>query len=1678
MSTVDTRIVSVRFDNRQFERGVAQTVKSLHELQGGLDLDNSAKSLNNLNKVGQKFDLSDISEGVGLISKRFTTLGIVGVTALQNITNSVVNTGRRMLSALTIDPIKTGLDEYETKINAIQTILTNTASKGVELADVNRVLAELNEYADLTIYNFAEMTRNIGTFTAAGVELDTAATSIKGIANLAAASGSNAQQASTAMYQLSQAIAAGSVKLQDWNSVVNAGMGGELFQNALRESAKEMGIFVDAAEPFRETLRDGWLTSEVLTKTLSDFAEDEALVKAATQVKTFTQLYDTMQEAVQSGWAVSWEQIIGDKREATETLTAISDAFNALIEPSVEARNFMLSYWNALGGRQDIIDALSNSFNGLKDAIAPIREAFSEVFPPMTGPQLVEISRGLKELSENFKITDETANKIKRTFKGLFSLVDTGKEAITALGKGLLNLIGPIGDIDLDILSVTASIGDYLIELNESIKTTGIFGKIVNGTVEGIKNFGRWVKQLVFSFLELNGVDLTGAGGFLIALQDNLIKGLNNLDMDLILSSLNSGLFVAITVGLKKFIDSLATISSSGSDILEGVTGILDGVKGSLEAYQSQLKANTLLKIAGAMGILAAAIYLLSTIDPGKLAGALGAMTAMFVELFGSMAVFNTIVSGGGFTAMGQITISMIALSTAVLILSKAVTELAAIDQEKMANGLLGVGVVLAELAVFMRLADFGGMGTRVGLGLIALATAILILSKSVEVFASMDSSSLIKGLIALGVVLVEIAAFSALASGAKGMITVAIGMTILGAAMLIFAKAIETMGDLELQQIGKGLLAMAGILIILGGALRLIPKSTIILGPALLIVAAALVKMGEALKTMSSLSWDEIGRGLIGLLGVLGLISASMVIMRGSLGGAASLIVVTVALNGLAGVLERFGNMSLPEIGKGLLTMAAALGIIGAAGYILAPIVPAILALGAGVALLGVGITAAGAGLLLFATALTALAVSGTAGVAALVGIISAVLSLIPIVFKKVGEAVIEFAKAIEFGIPAIASALLAVGKAIIKVLVELIPDVTRGALELLSALLQAFLDYMPNLMDVGGDLIIAFLQGISDKAPGIIELAIEIVIKFVDGVVSQLPVIIDAGFNLMIKFIEGMADASEKNAPLLVKAVLKLIGSLAKAIINSVVVVTDAVDKLAEKAIEALRAKVGEFIDVGSEVVSGFVKGIKNKISDVADGVKDMAVGALQSAKDALDIHSPSKETEWLGVMFGRGMAQGIEKSTPDVKKAAKKQSSEAYKEAKAWIDERKYYNELSLLEELDAWQKVQVKYKADSEERKQIDREVYRVKKELTGKMAKLDDEYTKKHSDTIKQWTQDVKDLNTAYDDAVDQRAQSIFDAFSLFSKIEDPEVAVEGTDLLQNLDSQVKAIKQWRKNLDELSEKGVTEDLLKELEELGPQSANEIKALNQLSRGQLEQYEDLWGEKHAQARNQAVTELEGMKNDNKDKLKLMYNDTLEELENIKTVWSEKMSELNGDTDKSLTELQTEWDLQITGLRETTETEFTTMKDNVSGMDWVGLGATLIANIKSGVETEATNLIETMRQLAVNVYDAFADEISMRPLITPVVDMAELQSAIDGNLSLNSPLDMLAMAGGIKIDGISELTSKIQKLIDKLPTDGSGGVTYNFDIAEQVIREDTDVEKVAAEMERMRLAGERG
>lgn len=1402
-TTVDERVVEMRFDNKQFEQNIQTSLSSLDKLKKSLNLEGAAKGLETVNDAANKCsgNMSPLSNAVETVRVRFSALEVMAITALQNITNSALAAGKNLVSAFTIDPIKSGFEEYETQINAVQTILANTSSKGTTLDQVNNALDELNHYADMTIYNFTEMTRNIGTFTAAGVDLDTSVAAIKGIANLAAVSGSNSQQASTAMYQLSQALAAGTVKLQDWNSVVNAGMGGQVFQDALKETAKVHGIAIDEMikdeGSFRETLSKGWLTSDILTETLAKFTGDlnedqlrtmgytDEQIKsimemgktandAATKVKTFTQLFDTLKEAAQSGWTQSWEIIVGNFEEAKELLTEVSDTFSAVINASADARNKMLQDWKDLGGRTMMIEAVKNVFEGLVSVAKPVREAFNEIFPPMTGKQLAEITERIRDLTAKFKMGEESSKNLKNTFKGVFAVLDIVGQAFKAVAGGvgeLISLFLPAGN---GVLSLTGSFGEYLVKLDEIVKKTDIFGKAVSTVVDIVKTAITFVKtagdkvkefgkvagekfdfpgfELFHSFLERvhdrmaqigdgagkmkSGVivafEMMGealekckflkvmealwtavkviAGGIADAvgtMMGTLAEKLGNADFSGVLDILNSIAVGGIAVSISKFLKSVTEPLEGLNGVLEGVTGILDGVRGCFEAYQTNLKAGTLLKIGAAIALLAGSIVAISLIDSDKLSASLGAITVLFANLLGAMAIFNKISSDTGkvakaCTAMiamsvavsilagalkkvsdldwgelarglvgiaGLTTIvvasskamasgwkqvmkgatSLIIFGAAIKILASACKDLSKLQWDELGRGLTGVGVLFAEMAVFLRVAKFNGKIISTATGIVILAAAMKVLASACKDFGQMEWSEIGKGLAGIGGLLAELAVFTNLAGNAKHAMSTGVALIAIGAAMKIFASAVKDFGQLQWDEIGRGLTAMGGALAEVAIAVNLMPKNMIGIGTGLVIVGAALEIIANCMSKFRGMQWEEIGRDLTVMGGALAELAISLNFMKGTLGGSAALLVASGALAVLAPVLSILGALSWEAIAKGLISIAGAFTIIGVAGAVLTPLVPTILALSGAFALIGVGVLTIGAGLLAAGTGLsslaigfTALATAGAAGataiVAALTVIVTGIAGLIPAVLTKVGEGIIAICKVIAAGAPAIGEAVKAVILTLIDVFVSCVPQLADGALQLVVGVLAALATYTPQIVDLAFKFLIGILEGIASNLPSLIKAGIDVLMAFFTGVVDALSGI-DTG--ALLKGIAGIGLLSAIMLALSATAALvpgAMVGILGMgAVVAEMALVLAAVGLLSKlpglswligeggKLLQGIGMAIGQFV---GGIVGGFMSGVSSQFPQIGadlsafmNNVQPFLQGASQIQPSMMD-------------------------------------------------------------------------------------------------------------------------------------------------------------------------------------------------------------------------------------------------------------------------------------------------------------------------------------------------------------------------------------------------------------------------------------------------------------------------
>ena len=1214
---VDERIVSMQFDNRHFEKNVHTSMSTLDKLKQKLNLSGAAKGLDNLNASARKVDMSSLGNGVEAVRSKFSALEVMGVTALANITNSAVNAGKKIVAALTIDPVKTGLQEYETQINATQTILANTSHQGTTLEDVNKALDELNKYADLTIYNFTEMTKNIGTFTAAGLDLDTSVKGIQGIANLAAVSGSTSEQASRAMYQLSQALAAGKMNLQDWNSVVNAGMGGKIFQNALARTAKDFGNSVafdaiEAGETFRNLLNPkdygDWLTSDVLSATLSKFTKTGAVeylaelynisgdsikelqelgdttgyntdefnklalsiangnqetakyitdtlsmadtaTDAATEVKTLSQLWDTLKETAQSGWTQTWELIVGDFDQAKKLFSGLYSFFSGIIEKSSDFRNKLIGgamgnpfsdfldkinnltigktvdkvnklamsldeyqkvvnqvwhgdYQNApvrfelleeagynhkviqdlvnkgldykltvddvaesekkfgvsvkettknieelsdeqlknagltkeeirmyrdlekqskktgksiqelvdeMGkkdGRTLLLESFKNAGMGLVTVLKAIKDAWLEVFPPPTVIQLYNVISAMNEFSQKLKISEETADKVKRTFKGLFSIL----HIISTVVGGVLNtafkiLKQVLGAFNLNILDITASIGDAIVKFDEWLTSvldfTGVIKAVVPYLTEvgaaikewfsGIKdadNIPRYIIEGLVTGL-INGVKLVGqaaialgkailekikdflgihspstkfievgqniVSGLVIGIQNGaskvweVIKGIfekvvefvKGINWGTILSIALSGGMVFAIVKIAKALEKLASPIEGISDVLSSLGEALGGFGKYMKGLAFSVRLNAIKNLVLAISLLVGAVILLTFFDKDKLwdsvkiLGAIIGILTVLVTVVSALAVLSN-KFGAGTIKFSAITLGLIGISASLLILTTVVKRIGSIDPEEAKRGFIGLTGLIVELGIL--LASYGllvkGKAAQnvggLGKSLLKISIALLILIGVIKLIANMSTRDLTKGLIVIGLLGAFFAALVAVSTLA-GKNAVKVGQMFLSIskALLIMVVVIKLIAGMEWDEMGRGLvglIAFTAFILALVLITKLGGKAAPKLGTMLLAMATAMLVLAIVIKLIAGMEWDEMKKGVIGVV-VLGLIVSALVGVAAAFSGknaklAGMLMAMAVAIGILAGIAVLLGMVDIKSLAKGLIAV------------------------------------------------------------------------------------------------------------------------------------------------------------------------------------------------------------------------------------------------------------------------------------------------------------------------------------------------------------------------------------------------------------------------------------------------------------------------------------------------------------------------------------------------------------------------------------------------------------------------------------------------------------------------------------------------------------------------------------------------------------------------------------
>lgn len=741
---VDSRVVEMRFDNANFEKNTKQTISTIDRLMEKLQFKGAEKGFEKLDAAAENVDFATMQTSLDRLESKFSNLNIVATTALVNITNKFVDAGEKLVKSLSIDQVASGWDKYTEKTSNVQTIMNAT---GKSIDQVNGYLNKLMWYSDETSYSFSEMTSALSQMTAAGGNIDKMIPMIMGIANATADAGKTGFAFQSTIRNLTQSYSAGHLQLQDWKSLNLMGTATKALKQELIDTAVELGTLKKGEVTigtFESSLSKKWANTKVMEKTFEKYASmmeaayemtqknkgmtsSEALEKlsgqygelaeraalAAQQATSFGQAIDSTKDAVSSKWMAVFETFFGNKEEATDTWTELSDRLYDIFVPSIDGLNERLkdglnSGWaqlqgrlgdqadaysytlqqvalasgavtedqitkagsftkalqqngvsaqllkasldeaqtsaeklltlsdkemaakhydretiqrdaeafaklNAeiqngtldldeyakkigeLSGREHLVQSFWNIMDAIGKVVAPVKEAFSEIFPPADGERIYSFAERLDLMTQKLIITDQTAEKIKKTFKGLFTVlkgVTTILSKIGAVAKEAFSLLAnaakPVAQV---MLSVGAGLGDFLETIYKVATGSGTLREKLGGIktaltklLSPVDALGSMLKstkiaQYIDTFLK-KGEESTGLLGTLYSVGRRAFDGLSAV----IRTAASGGIGILGALGM-----AISTLLSKLGGLGENAVQVLGLTKPNLEDFQQNL---------------------------------------------------------------------------------------------------------------------------------------------------------------------------------------------------------------------------------------------------------------------------------------------------------------------------------------------------------------------------------------------------------------------------------------------------------------------------------------------------------------------------------------------------------------------------------------------------------------------------------------------------------------------------------------------------------------------------------------------------------------------------------------------------------------------------------------------------------------------------------------------------------------------------------------------------------------------------------------------------------------------------------------------------------------------------------------------------------------------------------
>ena len=1214
--TVDQRVVEMQFDNGQFERNVKTSMNTLDRLKQSLNMNGATKGLENVQQASKNIDFSRMASGVESLQNRFSTLGIVGMRVIENLTDSAMRFVNKTLSFITSGIVQGGIRRAMNLENAhfqLQGLLKDEDQ-------VSAIMKNVNDSVDGTAYSLDAAAKVASQLAASGMRAgDEMFTSLRAVAGVAAMTNSDYESIGEIFTTV-------------------AGNGRLMGEQLLQLSSRGMNAAATLAEYLGKSeaeVRDMVSKGKIDFKTFAAAMDDAFGEHAKKANETFTGSLSNIKAAlarigalfvspliVQNGPIVKLFNTLRERiNDIKSTIGPLADQFTGSVNKMAESATAFLSRMKSEDRIQilsNIVSTLTNVFSGLWSILKPVGQAFKDIFPAAAANSLINFTNKLKELTAKIKLGDIESKNLRDTFKGVFSVLKLVVNAIVTVTKGTGNLISKLTGIRGGLLGITGAIGNWLTKVTGAVEKTGAFKSVIGGLSDYLGRCLESIKKFIGALNEkLIAPGFHGLVDLLKKLWE-LIEKIGSKISDFFKdigesfngNSLNGaftmmGMLVLLKVAYRKFFDDWIPVIKRWKSLIqdgflktlesvvkapEGIISAFNAVKSSLWTFNKSMKYDNIMKLAKALLVLSAAMLIISLIDTDKMAASFTILTALVSELMGVLQLYDKFGNKKISDSAGIIaaSISMIGMAIAVTILASAMKKLSGLDTDDMFQSLFGITVLIGILVSAAKIMNKEEKEMlKFGKQMLIMSAAVIILASACKKLGELSFGDLIKGVGGvLALTMTFVAAAKILSKDEKAINKFAGQMLLMSFGIAIMAKVCQSLSGLSWGELAKGGVGLFAATAMLVAAAKIMSKDSehVLKGAfQMVLLSAAIAIMGRTLSNLSGLSWEGIAKGLVAMGGAVTILAIGLKAMDGTFKGSAALLVAATSLAIITPVLTTLGDMSWTSIAKGLITIAGAFTIIGLAGLILKPVIGAIIGVAAAIALMGIGCMAAGVGLQFFASGLAMLA---TITVTAAMSIVSA---LKIILLGILGM------------IPELASSLVTAFKSLIGVFVECIPELSAGILKLIIGVFESLVQYTPQIVELVFNFLIGVFDGIAKNMPRLVKSIIDMFASIFSSVIDALsqvsPDVLLKGVacvGMLILIAHGMAS-------LVAITPMALLGVAAFGlIVGELSAVLAALGALAKKPeIQALISSGGNLLQNIGTAIGQFVGGIAGGIA-----------------------------------------------------------------------------------------------------------------------------------------------------------------------------------------------------------------------------------------------------------------------------------------------------------------------------------------------------------------------------------------------------------------------------------------------------------------------------------------------